>query len=614
MAGLSFSRFTLVWAALLTVISLIPAIYGFAALGSSAYLGFQYNLDDHLVYYAWADQVAQGRLLFENRFAVDPQPGLTFNLYFLVAGVLGLVLGVPLALLALKALMTFFAVLTLGRLIEALPGNPEAKALGLVLSTAGAGLGFLAWRVFGVELQPGDVPLLGLLASSRTPADVWQPEVFFFPSVLTNGLFAAALTLMFITFRCVLDCRESWRPVLPGAIAFGVLMNIHSYDALLVVLVLVGLLCVLAGGKEIEPQWILRTVVICLGAVPAAVWFLAVLAQDSVFQSRAATETFSPMVGVYLWGLFPLVALTLVWSFTPSKESAFSRFPLILTWVIGLLLMTLTGSATGYPLPAFAAIIWLSALLVALYYSRIRHASVSLIVSWAAVGLASVYFPALFQRKLAMALAVPWGILAGLGLKDLLVRLDVPVRKYAMMAALVLVSLSSVLWLLREIALIDANVSNTTLHSVAIPNSVRLALETLRDQEGPKVAIAPPGISLINPETNMFQALALPDFNPHLAAIGRAYAYAGHWSETPNYAERRRMAQEIFSPRTSDQIRESILNSIAERGDIYLLLPKSGPWEQVDGIQFADLRPLGDTLFEDEEFALVRYTPKAPNQ
>lgn len=599
----------LVWAALLTLISLIPAIYGFAVLGPSAYLGFQYNLDDHLVYYAWADQVDQGRLLFENRFAVDAQPGLTFNLYFLVAGTLGLILSVPIAMLVLKAVMTFLAVFTLGRLIEVLPATPQAKNLGLVLATIGAGLGFLVWRVFGVELQPGDVPLFGVLASSRTPADVWQPEVFFFPSVLTNGLFAAALTLIFITFRCVLDCRESWKPVLPGAIAFGVLMNIHSYDALLVVLVLVGMLCVLAGVKELEPKWVLRTVVICLGAVPAALWFLVVLAQDPVFQSRAATETFSPLIGVYLWGLLPLVALALVWSFTRSEESAFSRFPLILTWVIGLLLMILAGSATGYPLPTFAAVIWLAAVLVALYYSKLRNASVSLIVSWASVGLASVYLPALFQRKLAMAFAVPWGILAGLGLLELLGRFSVPVRKYAMVGAIALVSLSSVLWLFREVALIDVNVSNTTLHSVAVPESVRMALETLREQPGPKVAIAPPGVGLVHPETRAFQALALPDFNPHLAAIGRAYAYAGHWSETPNYAERRQVAQEIFSIRTSDQTRESILNSMAESGDVYLLVPKSGPWNQVDGIRFADLRTLGDVLFEDEEFALVRYTP-----
>ena len=40
-----------------------------------------------------------------------------------------------------------------------------------------------------------------------------------FPSMLTSGLFMAALCLILATFQCVLDARDSWRPVLPGALA-----------------------------------------------------------------------------------------------------------------------------------------------------------------------------------------------------------------------------------------------------------------------------------------------------------------------------------------------------------------------------------------------------------
>src|SRR5690606_23444982 len=124
--------------------------------------------------------------------------------------------------------------------------------------------------------------------------DVWQPEAFVFPSMLTNALFMASLCLILGVFLSFLDAKQSWKPVLPGFICMALLMNIHSYDVLLVALVMVGCLAMQLARRDADWKWIARAGVIGLGAVPPALWFMHVLRNDSVFQERAATPTFSP--------------------------------------------------------------------------------------------------------------------------------------------------------------------------------------------------------------------------------------------------------------------------------------------------------------------------------
>src|SRR5579885_2753146 len=79
--------FVRILAILSAALAALPDVFNWLLrpLGSS-YLGIQYNLDDHMVYAAWMRQAMDGRVLFDNRFTTDAQPGLTIHLYFLVLG------------------------------------------------------------------------------------------------------------------------------------------------------------------------------------------------------------------------------------------------------------------------------------------------------------------------------------------------------------------------------------------------------------------------------------------------------------------------------------------------------------------------------------------------
>src|SRR4051812_26682055 len=78
-------KFVYILAALAAGFAALPTtIIWLATSPGSSYLGIQYNLDDHMVYAAWMRQAMDGHILFDNRFATDPQPRLTVHLYFLV--------------------------------------------------------------------------------------------------------------------------------------------------------------------------------------------------------------------------------------------------------------------------------------------------------------------------------------------------------------------------------------------------------------------------------------------------------------------------------------------------------------------------------------------------
>ncbi|MCH8979937.1 MAG: hypothetical protein IH945_11955, partial [Armatimonadetes bacterium] len=231
------------------------------------YLPFHLSLDDHMVYAAWMRQAMDGQFLFDNRFTTDAQPGLTVHLYFFLLGLVAKLLGIPLTLTLARVGFSFLAVRLLGELLVKIGLKSFTGKFALVMSCFGGGLAFLSWEMFGDALTSGPGWFSNLM-HGRQPIDNWQPEAFVFPSMLTNGLFMVALCLILATMVCVLGARTSWRPVLPGALSFAVLMNIHSYDVLLLALVLAAFLACLAANRSVDLAWTARTVVIGLGALP----------------------------------------------------------------------------------------------------------------------------------------------------------------------------------------------------------------------------------------------------------------------------------------------------------------------------------------------------------
>lgn len=597
------------WLALATVfLAALPAIVGWISTPpGSAYYGTQSALDDQMVYAAWIRQAMEGRLLFENRFTTDAQPGLTLNLFFLALGAAGKAVGIPVAMTLARLVLAYCFVRLLARFLLEL-GLPVFTAkFALGLACFGAGVGFLMWERFGEAMVSGS-RLLAPLTGGRTSIDVWQPEAFVFPSMLTNALFMAALCLMLLVLRACWLAQDSWKPVPLGGAAFALLMNVHSYDALLLFLVVVAWFGAMAAGRAATWGWFLRVAVVGACALPPAAWFLHVLAQDAVFQARAATPTFSPAFSQVLLGILPAAGLGVA-SLAVSPQ----RRPKLGAWLVSLLLAVLWFLLPGGSEAAqFTAFEWSVAFLVSagiVAYSAGGDRSRSLLLCWALVGLVALYFPAPFQRKLAMGLVVPWAVLAAGGLAGILDKMERSSRNMVAALALVATCASSLLWLQRELLYVRDDVARTVVHPVFFTQDARRIVEFLSSVPGRKVVLAMPGVrNSVGP--GQFARPVIPDLNAVLTGIAGATTYAGHWSETPDYNARRNRLTRAFLAQTPDSEREAL---IAETGAAYVVQPNPEAFEGVAAegrpSVLADFSKYGEVAYRGSQLWLVSLRP-----
>lgn len=606
-------RYVLIFSICLAVVLSFPWVYAqIVAPARAAYSGFEYNADDHMVYASWMRQAMSGHLMMDNRFAVETQPSLTINLYFFLLGQLARLTGIAAAAHIARIGLSVLLVNLLYGLIRRLTKDVYTTKLALTLSVVAGGIGFLVWHNFGQSFTRA-TPLgavISPLLGGQLPTDVWQPEGFTFPSMLTNSLFVASLCLIVFVFRCVLDSRDSWRPVLPGAIAFGVLMNIHSYDALLIALVLLGFLVATAVQKGITGAWVGRAACIGAGAIPAALWFLHVLQNDPVFQARAATETYSPNFRQLIFGYFVMVVLAL-WGIARERLGRRTAiglvgFSILVVGLFALGTQPYEGYFLGY---ATWGVVMVAGLAVIAALSRDEPVW-NLMISWAVLGLLIPYFPALFQRKLTMGLSIPWAILAAVGLAGLGRSFERQARNLITVLGIIVLSGTSIYWILsREKSLISANVSNTTVHPVFLSPNVRDIVAYLDGLQPRRVVVvARPGVpnpasvivdSEVKTEPDQWQTPYIPDLNPFMTGLAGAYTYAGHWSETPDYTKRRSVASRVFDARLTDEDRKAALK---ETQADYIIAPVP---EAFPELPLADLRSYGTVRIDGPQFRLI---------
>lgn len=590
------------------LISILPNLYGMiAAPPGTAYQGFQWAADDHYVYAAWMRQAMDGRLLMDNRFAIDPQPGLTIHVYFFILGLLAKITGISVAMAIAKMTFSALFVILTHRLIQRVTADTYVTKLALAMVTLGGGIGFLVWENFGPELERPSAfaSALSSLKVPGVPNDVWQPEAFVFPSMLTNGLFMVSLCLILGIFLCFLNAKYSWKPVLPGALLMALLMNIHSYDVLLIAMVMVALLAMQMARKAVSLQWVVRSVVIGLGAISPALWFMHVLQNDKVFQERAATPTYSPNFKVMFLGYVLMIALAAFSLLKPRVRDDKRR--LIGMGLVTLLLVSMFVAATGAPSDGYfmSMPVWLASFAAAAAACALlatESIAVNLVVAWAVVGLVAPYFPSLFERKLTMGLSIPWAILAALGIAAIVLYKDRSKRNLITVLTILVLSGTSLRWFFREIDLINLNVSNTTLHSVYLSRDVQQIVAYLNKEGSASkrtVIISMPGIAQKDPElVDTFRAPIVPDINPVLSGLTGVYTLAGHWSETPDYVNRRNDATRIFLAETPEAQRQEILDRVKPD---YLVAPDPRAFPEI-----ADLSGLGTVVAGGSQFVLIK--------
>jgi len=598
-----------------TTLAALPTVMAMLVLPSGfLYIGSQYSSDDQMVYAAWMHQAMNGQLLFDNRFATDAQPGLTIHLYFFVLGIicmpfkaLGASVAIPLVSTIARLGFTFLFITLLGKLTIKLEVPVFVAKAGMTLACFGAGLGFVVWEAFG-RLTKATNPVASVL-EQRLPIDVWQPEAFGFPSMLVNGLFMVSLCLIVTVFLKVIEAKDSWRAVPLGAGAMFLLMNIHSYDVLIVLFTLIAFVVTLVASKQFDKQWAIRSAVIGLGAIPPALWYMHVIQNDPVFQARAATLTYTETFRQILIGILPLFVLAIM-AFKQEKTGPM-KWAAIGSLSVAVLIMF--NFATGYDptktyfmtMPiwgisfiAFIGICWLSAK---------ESLSWNFFAAWGIVMLIIPYFPQLFQRKLSMGFAVPWGFLAAYGLYELLKFMKKADnqseenfrrnRNMVAFMAVLLCSATSIYWFQREILFVRGNVSSTTVQSIFFSSDVKQILSKLDAIAGRKVVIARPGIPG-GSSKDMFASPYLPDLNPLLSGFAGAYTYAGHWSETPDYNTRRGVADTIFQPRSPEQI----ASLLKETGATHVVQPIP---EAFPDLPSGNLTQFGETVYEGRQYRLI---------
>jgi arabinosyltransferase C len=242
--------------------------------------------------------------------------------------------------------------------------------------------------------------------------------------------------------------------------------------------------------------------------------------------------------------------------------------------------------------------------IAACYFYKPQSPVYGLIFAWIVMGFIAIYYPGLFQRKLAMALAVPVGIAAAWGL------IALPGMKPATIWGIaVVLCATNVLWLTREMAMATKNISNTTMQHVFWPREITEFLKYIQRSSAPKDAvIAMPGIAVPDDFENPREyAIAIPDLNPVLSGWGGVKTYVGHWSETPDYlAKRKRVMNDLFSPNATQ---ESAYLLMQDAGANYIVAPISEIAAQA-GVPKRDFYTgLGEVVYEGDEFILVRYRP-----
>ena len=582
------------------------------------YTGFQTNVDDHMVYAAWTWQAAHGALTFDDRFAVDPQPGLTFHLYFLILGQIARFTGVVAAMHVGRLLGTGLFVFLLARLVRRLRPSLYGAKLALFSAIVAGGVGFL--------------PMFWHRFDTVWPIDVWQPEGFVVPSMLTNGLFMVALCLILAVFLCVLQARrKGWRAVALGALAMAVLMNVHSYDALLVGLVLLGFLVASLVERLMTAGWAVRATLIVLGALPPALWFVHVLKLDAVFAARAATETYSPNFRLVVLGLLPPMALAFAglyrriqrvlpgarneregepWGRGSSRRRRLAGLALAVLLFVALLAFS-TFHKGGYfltpPLWAVAFVVALAATTLLAERSPARN----LVVAWALVGTVAIYFPALFQRKLSMGLAIPWGLLAGLAIESFIRDRERSARNLATAVALLVMGLSSLLWTFREIGYAAMNVASTARHPVYLGPDAQKIVAYLGGLPGRHVVATlatgpqPARDEAGNPVPDTFVTPAFPDIAPFLTGLAGVYTVAGHWSETPDYGRRASASSRfLLTPENRGMTDAERTDFIQRYGVDYAVVP----------VTEGAVKPesLGEVVVPGTQFELVKLGPLNP--
>ncbi len=342
----------------------------------------------------------------------------------------------------------------------------------------------------------------------NAPIDTWQVEAFTFLSLYLNPLFVVGTLLM---TACIYDLwralqEKRWIYTLRAGVWALLVGNIHSYDVIQVAGAWLAFLVVssVVQRRFDAQRWVmvLTTGVIGLPTVAYQYWLYLV---DPIFRHRADVPTSAPPLWHVLAGYAPLLILAAVavWATVRARRHRDDAFLLLLCWAI-------VGIGLQYLPRIFAAV--------------------------------GIHLPMNFERKMVMGAHLPLCALAGWGLW-LLVR-HLPARRALLVTALViaLTTPTNVRWLIRDAHNLIRNMANTGMHRAYMEPEEWEVIQWLAQNTSPQEAV-----------------LTFPSFGVFIPPFAGNRVYAGHWGETPQFAERLRETLRFLDARRSDEERYELL-------------------------------------------------------
>jgi hypothetical protein len=366
--------------------------------------GFLFNALDNLSYASWAQQSAQGRLLFENLYTTEAHGRILFNVFFLLAGGIARFTG-----WAVSGTITLLG--ALGAFATLVVGLHAARALGFSRTASRWGILWLAFAS-GLSAPLGALsPLLG--TDPFVGADLAYQDAVAFSTFLVYPYHSFALGLLSLVLW--LAARLLARP--PGrrlpaaaslAVAAALLGLTHPYEvmALLGASALFWASARRAGDGGGEARLGLLAA-IAVAALPVAIYVTWVSAQP-VWARYAAAATTLP-VGRLSWvvGYGALLPLSLLGAWLSFRDPAMVRARLLACWVVPVLFLLIvvgvdrTRISNGAQLP----ICLLAGLGWAALLERIRRISSGARRAAAHFGV-GVALPFFFATSLFLLVAV----------------------------------------------------------------------------------------------------------------------------------------------------------------------------------------------------------------
>ncbi|BCM89472.1 hypothetical protein IAD21_01318 [Abditibacteriota bacterium] len=473
--------------------------------------GLFFSADDQNVHLMWAKQAQECSLFIRDLFTTE---GLTsgakplfFNLFTLGVGLAARITGIDGIFFYHIARVAFAGLFVhqLHRLLIAAtggaPDRENARLGALALATLTTGGGFM------LAFAP---PLMGKVLFLDHPTNstfVTVPEAFALLSALIYPLNIASFALLCFLLRALIENRNSTKDIGKAFLAALVLSNIHTYDALPILLMCITGLFIPSIGVVVEllfrrgklakaEQWgeelsevtpkkrdLKVWSAILIGSIIPIIYQALVFRGSEEFRVKALTSTSPPAIYQFATTFAPLLLLG-AWAWYKRTR-----------WTAGV------GKWLG---------IYAVSLIALVYAPKPGHFIEALFLNQSIN--APIYIFS-FARKMIEGLQIPLLVFAGAGLAAL------PYRKYTAPLVIFILSLSPfIFWLWTIDNASHNNMSRVTrflMPPYYFSNADAGALLALQ-----KV-----------PDKNQ-AVLCLPLIGNYVPRTTGLFTYTGHWAET----------------------------------------------------------------------------------